>query len=52
MGRVVGKIDACFAAVSACARWKKRARPVIRRVIFSACASLSLNAAFSSLANS
>lgn len=43
-------VEGGYFFVSSSARWKNRARPVMRRVIFTACASGSLNAAFSSVA--
>jgi hypothetical protein len=49
-GLLRGRIVAYFAAMSSLTRWKNRARPVIRRTIFIACASGSLNADFSSAA--
>jgi hypothetical protein len=42
--------DSYFAAMSSLTRWKNRARPVIRRTTFTACASGNLNAAFNSVA--
>jgi hypothetical protein len=45
-----GRIAAYFAAIGSPTRWKNRTRPVIRRTIFAACVSGSLNAAFSSAA--
>jgi hypothetical protein len=49
-GPLRGRIVAYFAAISSLTRWKNRARPVIRRTIFTACASGNLNAALSSAA--
>jgi hypothetical protein len=49
-GLLRGGIAAYFAAMSSLTRWKNRARPVIRRTIFTACVSGSLNAALSSAA--
>jgi hypothetical protein len=45
-GPLRGRVVAYFAAISSPTRWKNRARPVIRRTIFTACASGSLNAVF------